>query len=323
MTLPHKQQDPGSAPSVLNDIYVRPVGRACDLNTFRFRQDGGAKSREGVFQMDTTTMSNECWATDADAWAAYEADRSTPVRNAVAERYLPLIRWAADGLHKTLPKEVDVNDLYQAGIFGLIRAVERYDRRKGVKFETYSATPIRGAMLDHLRGADWAPRLVRRRTAQVIKARSSLTATLSAEPTAEQMAEHLNVTPAEYRKMSADAKPVDVVSLSVKVSHRRLQGVGGLSGEPELVQLIPAASNDPAADARRADLKKLITKGLDRAERLIVILYYFEQMTMREIGATLDLSESRVSQMHSSILARLKAQLGGREGEFIVDRLAA
>jgi RNA polymerase sigma factor for flagellar operon FliA len=158
---------------------------------------------------------------------------------------------------------------------------------------------------------DWVPRLVRHRSAKVDQARNALEMKLGRKPTQKEIAEHLGVDGEEYKKIQRDGRPTSVVSLSRSYNqsdgNRELREIDVIKDRSQL---------NPLSQTQRNDLKDLITKGLSRAERLIVVLYYYEEMTMKEIGATLDLSESRVSQMHSSILARLKAQMQHREREF-------
>jgi RNA polymerase sigma factor FliA len=248
-----------------------------------------------------------------EVWKQFRIKETNELRNKLLEHYLPLVRYNADRIHAKLPDEVDVDDLTSAGIFGLRDAIENFDVSRGVKFETYCAPRIRGAILDELRAMDWVPRLVRSRTNQVDTARKSLQMELGRVPTDDEVARKLRVSRDEYTKIRKDAGAVGVVSLSRKCfetdSSRDVREIDVLE-DPKQV--------DPRAIALRQDLKDIITKGLSRAERLIVILYYYEQMTMKEIGLTLDLSESRVSQMHSSILARLKAQLQHRTTELDV-----
>ncbi len=246
-----------------------------------------------------------------DLWVEYGSSRSVDIRNHFMERFLPLVRYNAERIHTRLPDEVDVEDLMSAGLFGLIDAINSFDLTRGVKFETFCAPRIRGAILDHLRSMDWVPRLVRQRTAAVERARNAIQMETGHQPTETQIASRLGIDDKEFDKVRGDAKPVGMSSLN-----RRFFNSDSSREVREIDVVRDDAQDTPLADAQRADLKDLITKGLSRAERLIVILYYYEEMTMKEIGRTLDLSESRVSQMHSSILARLKAHMQQREPEF-------
>ncbi|MEM1424056.1 MAG: FliA/WhiG family RNA polymerase sigma factor [Planctomycetota bacterium] len=190
-------------------------------------------------------------------------------------------------------------------------AINGFDLERGVKFETYCAQRIRGAILDELRSMDWVPRLVRHRTSRVEQAKERLRMSLGRTPTEEEVSNALGEDQEEVKKILRDGSAVSTTSLN----RQRYQSDGNREVR-EIDVLEDSTQMDPLSEIQRRDLKGLLTKGLSRAERLIVILYYYEQMTMKEIGATLDLSESRVSQMHSSILARLKAQLQHREREF-------
>lgn len=245
-----------------------------------------------------------------DVWIEYKKTGGEALRNILLEQYLPLVKYNAERIHTKLPDEVDVEDLMSAGIFGLMDAIDGFDMDRGVKFETFCAPRIRGAILDELRAMDWVPRLVRSRSSQVDQARRSIEKETGQTPTEEEIAKRLNVSKDEYSKIRKDAGAVHVTSLSRKFfetdSNKDVREIDILE-DPRQV--------NPLTQVQKRDLKDLITKGLSRAERLIVILYYYEEMTMKEIGVTLDLSESRVSQMHSSILARLKAQMQHRSQE--------
>jgi len=243
-------------------------------------------------------------------WWAYKKAPSDELRNHLIENYLHLVKSTAERMHMRLPGEVDVEDLMSAGLFGLMDAIDAFDLERGVKFETYCTQRIRGAIFDELRAMDWVPRLVRSRTAKVERARKALEMELGRRPTDNEVCERLEVSGAEFKKLSKDSKPVNVVSLN-----RKWFETDSSKDIREIDVIQDNRQEDPLAELQRRDLKLLITKGLSRAERLIVILYYYEEMTMKEIGMTLDLSESRVSQMHSSILARLQAQMQYRSKE--------
>jgi RNA polymerase sigma factor for flagellar operon FliA len=243
-------------------------------------------------------------------WVQYRKKPTEALRNQLMENYLPLVRYNAERVHTKLPDEVDVDDLVSAGVFGMMDAISSFDLERGVKFETYCAPRIRGAILDHLRSMDWVPRLVRSRTSQLEKAKRSIEMETGRKATDDELATRLGVDDDEYSKIRKDGSATSVVSLS-----RKWFETDSNKDVREIDVLEDARQVNPLTAAQKRDLKDLMTKGLSRAERLIVLLYYFEEMTMKEIGTTLDLSESRVSQMHSSILARLKAQLSHRERE--------
>ena len=241
-------------------------------------------------------------------WREYRVTPTVEIRNFLIRKHLDLVSYAAERLHKRLPSEVEINDLKSAGAFGLMDAVDGFDPDRGVKFETFCTQRVRGAMFDELRSMDWVPRLVRSRTAKVDKVRKSIEMETGAKPTEDEVATRLNVSGDEFEKLQKDSRPISMVSLT-----RKCFETDSSKDVREIDVVEDGRQENPLQVVQKQDLQALITKGLSRAERLIVILYYYEEMTMKEIGATLDLSESRVSQMHSSILARLKAQMQHRE----------
>ncbi len=243
-------------------------------------------------------------------WDSFKADGNEEARNRLLEHYLPIVKYTAERLHTKLPDEVDVDDLISSGIFGLMDAVKAFDPSRGVKFETYCAQRIRGAILDELRSLDWVPRLVRSRAHKLNSATQMLEAQLGRKPNEKELAQTMKLPLKEFRKLQRDANATSFVSLS-----RKMFETDSSKDVREIDVLEDATSVDPIRAAQQKDLKELLTRGLSRAERLIVILYYFEEMTMKEIGETLDLSESRVSQMHSAIMDRLRGQLEQRQKE--------
>ena len=248
----------------------------------------------------------------AALWEDFIQDRSNQqLRNQLIERYMHLVRYHGERVWSRLPDEVELDDLISAGVFGLMDAIDAFDLTRGVKFETYCVTRIRGAMLDELRNMDWVPRLVRSRARKLMDASKELADRLGRQPTHDELAEHMKLSPPELERMMFDANAVNLVSLNKKWFET--DGSKDIS-EIDLVE--DQKGEDPTGRIQKADLMRLVTKGLNRNERLIIILYYYEEMTMKEVGMTLDLSESRVSQMHSSIVERLQMQLEERRPEF-------
>ena len=243
-------------------------------------------------------------------WIDYKAEPSESVRNLIVEHYLPLVKYIAERVHSKLPSEVDCDDLISAGIFGLMDAIDAFDLSRGIKFQTYCAPRVRGAILDGLRAMDWVPRLVRSRTNKVSTARNTLEKQFGRKPTHDEIADEMGISMEEYDKIRKDSSTVGMSSLD-----RKFTDTDSSREMREIDVLVDRSQQNPLSITQRKDLKELISKGLSRAERLIIILYYFEEMTMKEIGMTLDLSESRVSQMHASVLARLRAGLAHRCGQ--------
>ncbi len=248
----------------------------------------------------------------AEVWRRYKATREECLRNRLMERYLPIVKYNAERICSKLPDEVDSDDLISAGVFGLVDAIEAFDLGRGVKFETYCAPRIRGAILDELRSMDWVPRLVRSRANKLEQASRTLEATLGRAPTEAELATRLEVGKAELKKLMRDANAVTQISLSRK--HYETDSNRDVC---EIDVLEDKRGRNPISEIQKRDLKDVITRGLTRAEKLVLVLYYYEEMTMKEIGATLDLSESRVSQLHSAVLTRLKSQLEAKRRELI------
>jgi RNA polymerase sigma factor for flagellar operon FliA len=248
----------------------------------------------------------------AHVWIAFKKDmRDQSLRNQLMERYLPLVKYNAERVWAKLPEGVDLNDLMSAGVFGLMDAIEAYDMERGVKFETYCVPRIRGAMLDELRTMDWVPRLVRSKASKLEAARKSVIASVGRPPKDVEVASEMGLPIQEFEKLKTEASAVNLVSLN-----KKWYETDSYKDVREVDVLEDAKGEDPTNGIQKLDVMKLVTRGLNRNERLIIILYYYEELTMKEIGTTLGLSESRVSQMHSSIVARLKEQLGGRRPEF-------
>ncbi len=237
-------------------------------------------------------------------WKDYKRTGDKKIRNALMVFYLPLVRYTAERISSKLPNEVDVEDLVSAGTFGLVDAIDAFDLNRGVKFETYCSPRIRGAILDELRTMDWVPRLVRSRTHKLETATKVLRAELGRMPSEEEVARRLGMNRVEFDKLLGDSGAVLLISLSRNYvdqdSDRELQ---------EIDILEDRRGCSPADESAERDLRDMVMRSLTEIERLILVLYYYEEMTMKEIGSTLDLSESRVSQMHSGILARLRGQL--------------
>jgi RNA polymerase sigma factor for flagellar operon FliA len=259
--------------------------------------------------MATTTASD---VDIQEVWKTYKLDMTNvELRNRLVERYMPLVRYNGERIRSRLPEGVELDDLTSAGIFGLLDAIDAFDLARGVKFETYCVPRIRGAMLDELRTMDWVPRLVRSKASKLNDATKRLTTKYGRAPTDTELSEFMELSVPELEKMKADASAISTVSLN-----KKWYETDSYKDVREIDVLEDKKGEDPTKRVQKGDLMRLVTKGLNRNERLIILLYYYEELTMKEIGATLDLSESRVSQMHTSIVNRLQEQLGRRRPEF-------
>src|SRR5262249_26859039 len=216
-------------------------------------------------------------------WRDYRAQPgNVELRNQLVELYLHLVKYNAERIWQRLPEGVDLDDLISAGVFGLMDAIDHFDLDRGVKFETYCVPRIRGAMLDELRTMDWGPRLVRSKATKMEEARKTLEAALGRPPRPDEMAERLGVSLQEFEKMAGDATAVGLVSLN-----KKWYETDSYKDVREIDILEDKKAEDPTHRLQNRDLMRLVTRGLNRNERLIIILYYYEDMTMKEIGATL------------------------------------
>jgi RNA polymerase sigma factor FliA len=237
-------------------------------------------------------------------WRDYARTHNPETRNTLMELYLPVVAFIAERLLLTLPRSIDVDDLKSAGTFGLMDAIDGFDIDRGIKFKTYCSNRIRGAILDELRSQDWVPRLVRLKAHQIARATSALEARHGRAPTHAEMAAELNVGLSDYTSMTEEASAHTVRSLS--------ESWDDGSGDPavEKIDFIrDERSFDPADLLNQEDVMKAIIRSLNRKEKQIILMYYRDGLTMKQIGTVLQLTESRVCQIHSNVMKKLKVHL--------------
>lgn len=234
-------------------------------------------------------------------WQEYKRRPSDALRNRLIERYMPLVRNRAERILSRLPDGVELDDLISAGTFGLMDAIGSFDLNRGVKFETFCVPRVQGAILDELRSMDWVPRMVRNRSSKLNEAYHVLESQLGRRPDEHEVAQHLGLEVTELQQVITDSHRVNMTSLD------KQWGDSDSGRELREKDIVPdRKSEDPTERIYKTDLIRSFTRGLSKTERMIVILYYYEEMTMKEIGLTLGLSESRVSQMHTAVVDRIK-----------------
>jgi RNA polymerase sigma factor for flagellar operon FliA len=237
-----------------------------------------------------------------EVWNHYFKHRDIESRNILLVHYLPLVKYTAIRLHARFPKCVELDDLYSAGIEGLIDAIEKFNPKANAMFETYSVQRIAGSIRDDIRKKDWVSRLVRTRAKKLQEATQRLEAIWGRYPTEEELADELGINRDQFYCFQRDANASVLISLDANLS---------VSGEDfTTLDIIsdPKGLNS-FSEVHKRDFQEYVKKGLSREEQIILLLYYFEEMTMKEIGATLGISESRVSQLHLSIITRLREQV--------------
>jgi len=237
-------------------------------------------------------------------WKTFKRTRDENLRNTLIEHHMPLVRTIAERVLQTLPKSIELDDLSSAGTFGLMDAINGFDLSRGIKFKTYCTTRIRGSILDELRSQDWVPRLVRLKAHRLDRAIRQLEGELGRAPNQAEVASVLGISLEELQAHEAEANAKTIFSLSEKWDD------GDEEKEMEKVEILAdRKSVDPVDTIQQRDALEMITGSLTKKERLIILMYYYEGLTMREIGEIMELTESRVCQIHSNVMARLKAQL--------------
>lgn len=238
-------------------------------------------------------------------WERYQVDKSVEIRNRLVEHYLPLAKYLADRMKARLPVSVDIDDLISAGAQGLMSAVQSFDPERGVKFETYCSARVKGSMLDELRHEDWATRQLRQRATKLTNVRSALSRKHGRPPTEEEMAAAMELSVEDYRQMTRAAAAASRLSLQGADADADENGGRGIVLEDRRVE-------EPWAGLKREDVFEYVTKDLQPKERMIITLYYYEGLTMREIGSIFGVTESRVCQIHKRILKQLRARLADK-----------
>src|SRR5580658_5199088 len=217
--------------------------------------------------------------------------------------HLPQVRLIARRIQERLPENVSLDDLVSTGVVGLISAIDNFDPAQNVKLRTYAEYKIRGAILDSLRGLDWAPRQKRRRSKQIEVAISAAEQKLKRAPTEDEVAAQHEISLEEYHEWLVEIRGLNIASL---------EGAGGEQGK-DLINFIPDPSNNlPSALLERSELERLLTESIDdipEMERTVLSLYYKEELTLREIAQVVNLHESRISQLKSQAILRLRSKL--------------
>ena len=238
-------------------------------------------------------------------WRAYGERRDPALRERLVLHYAPLVKYVAGRVGTGLPAHVDVGDLVQSGIFGLVDAIDRFEPERGLKFETYAMQRIRGGILDDLRAQDWVPRSVRSRAREVERALERLEARLLRTASDAEVADELGLSVSDLRDLYAQLQLTSVVALDELVT----VGRGGTS----LAETLPDDSvPDPGAVMDGVESRRLLAQAVSQLverDRVVVTLYYFENLTLAEIGKVLGVTESRVCQLHTRAVLRLRTKL--------------
>jgi RNA polymerase sigma factor for flagellar operon FliA len=237
--------------------------------------------------------------------AGQDRDQNEEGRQRQLTEQLPQVRYIARRIHERLPRHVPLEDLVHAGVVGLIDALQKFDGKKHVQFASYAKFRIRGAILDSLRELDWSPRDLRRQSRRVEEGHNHLRSQLGRSPTEPELAIELDVTLPDLQKLLGEINALEIGSLRI-ISHD-----GGK--EEDLCEFLPSPGEDsPLVQCLRSEMRDLLTRAigeLPEKERHVLVLYYFEELTMKEVGLAMGVGESRVSQIHSIAVVRLRARM--------------
>ncbi len=242
-----------------------------------------------------------------ELWSLYKRTRDPQIRDAFIRQYAPLVKYVAGKVAASMPNTVEFEDLVGFGVFGLLDAIDKFDPDKNVKFKTYAVTRIRGAIFDELRSIDWVPRSVRQKTKELEEAIVSLEAKLGRPATDQEIAESLGLSEDELVKTMLKISGTSILSLN------DVWYSGDDADKISIGESIESpASLNPDSAVEREEVKRVIVQAINELpekEKKVLVLYYYEDLTLKEIGQVLEVTESRVSQLHTKAILRLRAKL--------------
>jgi RNA polymerase sigma factor FliA len=244
-----------------------------------------------------------------DLWGMYKETHDQKIRNYFIEKYAPLVKYVAGRVAINVPNSVEFNDLVSYGVLGLIDAIDKFDPKREIKFKTYAVTRIRGSIFDELRSIDWLPRSVRQKAKEIERAIADLEAKLGRSAKDDEIAEALGLGLPEFHTLLLRVSGNTLVSMDENWYMNDGSDNAPMSIEETLES---SDSYNPDVVAEKDEIKKLIAKaiaGLPDREKQVLILYYYEALTLKEIGLILEVTESRVSQLHTKAIFRLKGKL--------------
>jgi RNA polymerase sigma factor for flagellar operon FliA len=240
----------------------------------------------------------------------HSSDSGTHLREAALLEQIPQVRFIARKIHERLPQHIDLEDLVHAGILGLLDAMEKYDGSRNVQFKSYAQFRIRGAILDNLRELDWGPRHLRKQARRIEEARLALAAQSGRAPSEEELAFAVGLSLNKFQLLVGELRGLDLLSIQVDNPDETYQ-------EDLDLNLADPNCEDPFDACSKSEIQRLVRNALielPRREGQILVLYYFEELTMKQIGTLLGVVESRISQMHASVMQRLRNRLGATCG---------
>jgi len=245
--------------------------------------------------------------TEEELWELYRKNQDPKIRDMFVKQYAPLVKYVAGKVAVGMPHNVDFDDLVGFGVFGLIDAINKYDPDKHVKFKTYAVTRIRGAIFDELRSIDWVPRSVRQKSREVEDTVHRLEASLGRAATDKEIAAELGMSESDFQKTMMKISGTSILSLN---------DVWYSSEENDSISIVDSIESpqslNPDTIVEKEEIKRVIVQAIDELpekEKKVLVLYYYEDLTLKEIGKVLEVTESRISQLHTKAIIRLRSKL--------------
>jgi len=245
--------------------------------------------------------------TEEELWALYKKNRDPKIRDAFVKQYAPLVKYVAGKVAMGMPHNVEFDDLVGFGVFGLIDAINKFDPEKHVKFKTYAVTRIRGAIFDELRSIDWVPRSVRQKAREIEDTVQRLEASLGRSASDQEIASEMGMDIEEYHRAMVKISGTSIMSLN------DVWYSGEENDKISIVDSIESPQSlNPDIIVEKEEIKKVIVEAINELpekEKKVLVLYYYEDLTLKEIGKVLEVTESRISQLHTKAIMRLRAKL--------------
>ncbi|WP_319477433.1 RNA polymerase sigma factor WhiG [Marispirochaeta aestuarii] len=245
--------------------------------------------------------------TEEELWALYKKNRDPKIRDAFVKQYAPLVKYVAGKVAMGMPHNVEFDDLVGFGVFGLIDAINKFDPEKHVKFKTYAVTRIRGAIFDELRSIDWVPRSVRQKAREIEDTVQRLEASLGRSASDQEVAAEMGMDIDEYHRAMVKISGTSIMSLN------DVWYSGEENDKISIVDSIESPQSlNPDIIVEKEEIKKVIIEAINELpekEKKVLVLYYYEDLTLKEIGKVLEVTESRISQLHTKAIMRLRAKL--------------
>ncbi|MCF7913646.1 MAG: RNA polymerase sigma factor WhiG [Spirochaetaceae bacterium] len=245
--------------------------------------------------------------TEEELWELYRKNQDPKIRDMFVKQYAPLVKYVAGKVAVGMPHNVDFDDLVGFGVFGLIDAINKYDPDKHVKFKTYAVTRIRGAIFDELRSIDWVPRSVRQKSREIEDTVHRLEASLGRSATDKEIAAELGMSESDFQKTMMKISGTSILSLN---------DVWYSSEENDSISIVDSIESpqslNPDTIVEKEEIKRVIVQAIDELpekEKKVLVLYYYEDLTLKEIGKVLEVTESRISQLHTKAIIRLRSKL--------------